>query len=401
MLIEPGTGKSAAPIERAHLTMRIVAAFWTAVFFAPWLVYAIQSPATGWDFPVFYIAGKLPLKLLYNREAFFEYWKLHLQPLGSLHWAAYVRPSVFSLLLRPIAAVPYVPAMWAWMAAGFAAYLLSAILLIRRFQLPLLLLPAFVCFFPAMRGMIGGGDTTFVLLAIVLGLLLLEKNYDSLAAACFVLCLSKFNLVLLVPAMLLLHRRFKALTVFTIGALLVAGLSLSLTSLHDYQKAIADAQEQTLGFFPVGLRGATSSLGIGWAYLILAAVTAAICLWLMPHLPTAEALSVALTGSLMISPYVCWYDSTLLALVLVVLWARSGKAMRRACVMVLIAVPLWPLGGGFMHRPGGYMHVLVEAAVIIYYVNAVWTHALRRDLSRFHEALATITFLPSGVRKYP
>jgi hypothetical protein len=172
--------------------------------------------------------------------------------------------------------------------------------------------------------------------------------------------------------MLAVQRRYKALAVFSFGAVIVAAVSLLMTPLHDYITAVTQAQEQTIGFFPVGLRGATSALGLASWYPILVAATVVICLWLMRHLPAAEALSVAITGTLMTSPYVCWYDSTLLALVIVVLWARSGKPLRIACVLVLIAVPLWFIGGGFMHRPGGYMHIGVEVAILAYYVNAVW-----------------------------
>ena len=257
-------------------SLKLVAAVGSAVLLTPWLIQAVQSSSTGWDFPVFYIAAKLPLSSLYHRAAFEEYWKLHLQPLGSPHWAAYVRPALFSLLLRPLAALPYAPALWTWMLSGLAAYCTAVVLILKRFHASILLLPAFTAYVPAILGLIGGGDTTFYLLALVLGLLLLDRGRDTLAAVCFVLCLCKFNIVLLVPVMLAVQRRGKALAVFAFGGGLVGGASLLIAPLHEYLDAIAQAQAKTAGFFPVGLRGATGALGWAWSYPILVAFTIAI-----------------------------------------------------------------------------------------------------------------------------
>ena len=123
-----------------------------------------------------------------------------------------------------------------------------------------------------------------------------------------------------------------------------------------------------------------------WCYPFLAVLTVAICVWLMHHLPTAEALSIAITGSLMVSPYVCWYDSSLLALAIIVLWARSGSIVRLLCVLTVVAIPLWLYGGGFK-GPSGYMHIGVEVAILLHYVTAVGADGLRRDVSRLRTSL--------------
>jgi hypothetical protein len=374
----------AAPVNwenvRRRAAITVFLAVGMAIVMAPWLAIAIKSPQTGWDFPVFYIAGRLPLHLLYSRDAFAEFWQQHLAPLGVPHWAPYVRPSIFSFLLRPIAALPYFPALWLWLGAGLIAYFGSVALIIRKFRLPGFLLPAYACFFPAIVGIIGGADASFLLLGFVLVLLSLEQKRDGLAAVALTACLCKFNLLFLIPVMLVLHRRYRALMMFGIGAVSVAIASVFLTPLGEYVTALIEAPQKTAGFYPVGLRGFSSAIGQPWCYPVLAAATLVLCCWLMARLPLSEAFCIALTGSLLVSPYICWYDSTLLALPIAAVFARSAMPARVACVAVLIAVPLWAHGGG-NNGPIGFMHVGVEALILVYFVHRA---GVRLNVPRFN-----------------
>src|SRR6185295_17186309 len=136
---------------------------------------------------------------------------------------------------------PYFHALWLWLGAGLAAYLASVSLLIWKFRLPWLLLPAFAGFFPAIAGLIGGADVSFMLLALVLALILLEQKSDDLAALALTAALCKFNLILLIPVMLLLQRRYRALVSFAIGAVLILAASISLAPLDEYFAAVTDA----------------------------------------------------------------------------------------------------------------------------------------------------------------
>src|SRR5438270_2200392 len=87
---------------RRKIAAGVLVAIATAIVLGEWVLSAWSSRQVGWDFPVFYIAGHLPSSLLYSRDAFAAFWQQHLAPIGVLHWAPYVRPPVFSLLLRPI-----------------------------------------------------------------------------------------------------------------------------------------------------------------------------------------------------------------------------------------------------------------------------------------------------------
>lgn len=348
---------------RDKVLVGAVAGIGAFVLLCFWLFYAQHSPKRGWDFPVFYIAGSLSTEDIYSRTAFAAYWHQHLVPLGVPHWARFVRLPLFAVLLRPIAALGYVHAMWLWMGAGLAAYFASVAVLMRRLQLSLLLLPAFAGFFPAIVGLISGQDNGFLLLGVTAAWLLLEKRREMLAGLALTLCLYKFNLVILVPLLLLFQKRYRAFGSFAAGAVLVVGVSFAITPLGTYLKTLDEVPKQTPGFYPVGLRGFCVAMGQPWCYPALVAVVFLLCCWLMWRLPFREAFAVAVTGGLMIVPYVCWYDSTLLVLPLSAIYARGPRPVRWACIAILAAVPAWLYGGG-SNGPIGFTHVAAELFVL-------------------------------------
>jgi hypothetical protein len=364
-------------VYRRKIIIGLYVAIATAVVMIAWVKTALQSSETGWDFPVFYIAANVPAHLLYSRTAFAAFWQDHLAPLGVPHWAPYVRPAVFSLFLRPLAMLPYWRALWLWVGAGLTVYFASIAILIRKFRLPGFLLPAYAGFFPALAGVIVGADATVYLLALILALILLEHRSDNLAACLLIACLCKFNLVLLVPVMLLLQRRYKALSAFGAGAILVATASFALVPFGLYVTALVETPQKTAGFFPVGLRGFSAAIAQPWTYPVLAAAAVLLCCWLMKRLPITEAFCVAITGTLLISPYVTYYDSTLLALPLAVVFVHAGTPTRVICVALLAGTPLWEHGGG-NNGPIGFTHIAVELFILGHFVRAALN---RRDIS--------------------
>src|SRR5579864_4838123 len=94
----PGARNSA----RRKLALAALVAAGTAVMLWAWVYSGLHSIFLAWDFPVFYIAARIPLDHLYDPVAFAAFWQQHLQPLGSVHWAPYVRPPVFAVLTRPL-----------------------------------------------------------------------------------------------------------------------------------------------------------------------------------------------------------------------------------------------------------------------------------------------------------
>jgi hypothetical protein len=352
---------------RRHVVAAIYAAIGAACIMALWNVMLGQSPARGWDFPVFYIAARLPIHSLYDRSAFLSFWQRELQPIGVPHWAPYVRLSVFSFLITPLALFPFYRALYLWFAIGVGAYFASVGLLIYRFRLSAMLVLVYAAFFPAIGGLYSGQDNALYLLALALAVCALESHRDWVAGALLVLTLCKFNLIVLVPVVLLLHRRYRALFMLSMGAVGVFGMSFALTPFRTYVSAITQAQQKTPFFFPVGLRGFSTSIGEPSFYPFLAGATFILCCWLIKKLPLWEAFCVGITGALLISPYITWYDSTLLAFPLAVIYARSRFVLQIGCTLILSAVPLWMNGGGY-NGPKGFMHVSVELFIIGYFL---------------------------------
>lgn len=353
----------------------LIVGFGTCLVLLNWLFLALHSFQTGWDFPVFYIAAKLPIRSLYDVTAFRSVYMRDLAPLGVPFWAPYIRPSAFAVLLHPLAYIPYTHAMWLWMLATLCAYLAAVGLLIRRLSLPAFFLSASAAFFPALVGIISAQDAAFYLLCFTASILLLEREMDAVAGLVLVLCLCKFHLVLLIPWVLIVHKRYKALFCFGVGGAMLAGISLWLTPLGNYLSAIAHARRDTPGFYPVGLRGFSVAIGQPWCYSVAAAIAGITCCWLVTRLPLLEGMSVAITGALLISPYIAWYDSTSLLFPLAVIFARGGAIPRWSSLAVLIAIPLWRHGGG-NNGPIGFMHVGVEVFIIWFFLRRVMRAAL-------------------------
>jgi hypothetical protein len=172
--------------------------------------------------------------------------------------------------------------------------------------------------------------------------------------------------------MLIFQKRYRALATIALGIMVVLLSSISLTPLSAYRSAVATAPEKAGGFFPVGLRGFSNAIDQLWCYPVLALIVIITTCWLFRVLPLAESFSVALVGTLLVSPYITWYDSTLLVLPLAVIYARSSLELRAGCVAILVALPLWTHGGG-NNGPIGFMHVGVELLILSYFAHAGFT----------------------------
>ena len=103
---------------------------------------------------------------------------------------------------------------------------------------------------------------------------------------------------------------------------------------------------------------------------------ALVCCWLIFKLPVAESMAMAITGALLISPYITYYDSTLLLIPLSLMMSRGGFFLRLAVFGAIMAVPLWEHGGG-SNGPVGFMHVGVEIFIVAFYVREVIRGAAR------------------------
>ncbi|MBK5291348.1 MAG: DUF2029 domain-containing protein [Acidobacteriia bacterium] len=313
---------------------------------AGWLVVAIEFSQTGWDFTEFYIAASVPVHSLYDRAVATAFGTERLAPLGISYFPPFVRPAVFSLLLRPLAVLDYWPAFWVFAGFGLLAYVLSLVLLFRQLHLSPFQIPCFVAFFPAMFGLVTGQDATVFLFVLIIGWLLLLRRHETAAGCVFALCLYKFNLVLLIPALLWIWRLHRALVWFVIGVILLVVTSAALTPLSDYLALLENISGLTVGFVPGGLRGFLIRFGLGKWYPLCAVPVVLWCLFLVHRLPLSDGFWVAIVGTLLSSPHATWYDCTLLVPPMALAWLRGGL-WARSGVLLLCFPFLWIFGKVF------------------------------------------------------
>ena len=309
-----------------------------------WLLIAIRSSLTDWDFTQFYIAAHLPVSSLYSRSAFIAFGQQFLAPIGVKYYPPFVRPAVFSLALKPLALFSYWHAYWIWAAAGLASYLAALLILFRRLKLPTHLLPWFALFFPSMFGLITGQDANVYLLVLVCALLLIVSGKEIAGGFLLALCVYKFNLIIFLPLVLLFKASWKSLLSFSAGALAAALASAALVPPPKYLALLHSIPRETIGFIPGGIRGLAIRAGHpGW-YFPVAAIGAAACIYLIWKLPLLEAFCVALTGSLLLAYHVTWYDCALLVFPVAVACARLA-ARTRAVALTLLFIPFdWIYG---------------------------------------------------------
>jgi Glycosyltransferase family 87 len=312
---------------------------------AGWAYFATVFPETGWDFPQFYIAGSIPVRSLYEQAAYTAWGQQALGGLGVEYFPPYVRPAVFSLPLRLLAFLPYQAALILFLSLQFACFGVCLFLVFRRFSLPLDLLPIFGLFYPALMGIVTGQDPHVLALLVFAGFLLLEGGRDAAARAVWALCLYKFNLILWLPLLLIVRRRWTALGGFSAVGSLLAVASALLSPPGAYLALLENIEKYTIAFSPekmIGLRGLV--LQLGWPPLLYplgCVVLLGVGIPLLRKFPLAEAFQLAVLGSILSSYHVNWYDGVLVMLPLGAALSRGSSVSKVLAVILLTLFPLW------------------------------------------------------------
>ena len=337
------TATTSAPTDPAVLVLTLLAFF---VCCCGWFWLGIEFEQTGWDFTGFYIAGHVPLESLYDQTVVHEYGRRLLEPLGVEYYPPYVRPAVFSLLLRTVTWLPYWQAFTVWAAAQFVAYLLAIYLLFQRFRPANEILVGFGLFYPAMLGIITGQDSVGVALLLSAGLLLLLDDKPMAAGLVLALCLYKFNLVFLIPVVLLIKKQFRVLGWFCVGGAVLAAASILLSPADQYLDLLQNIPKYTAQYEPgrtmIGFRSLSYAAGLPEMYYVLAALAAAFTVWAASRLPLTEAFCAALVGSTLCGFHVAWYDGVCLLVPIIVALAGRSRAAMFSSGLLLFLFPVWP-----------------------------------------------------------
>lgn len=142
-------------------------------------------------------------------------------------------PPVAAYLFAPFAALPYLLGVALWAIFSITLLVVCIRLLwpllpnLHRYGYKRILLLAFATM-PAMRLLISGQDSVVALFLMIAGLRLLLARRDGLAGAVLGLGAFKPQSVLLVPLLLLLQRRWRALGAWVAVAVVLAAVSVAL-----------------------------------------------------------------------------------------------------------------------------------------------------------------------------
>jgi alpha-1,2-mannosyltransferase len=288
---------------------------------------------------------------------------------------AWSYPPTALLVVYPLALLPYLWSLAAWLGGGLALYMTSLWRIIPR---PLTIWAGLA--FPAVFMTIGHGQNA-LLTAALFGWALLVAERRPVAAGMLIGLLSfKPQLGLVIPVALAAGGHWRLLASAATTALLLAGATCLLFGARiwadywaysDFARAVLDEglvpfHKMESVFAASRLAGATVSTAYGvQAMVTLAAATAVAWVW---RRPAAAGLKNAalVTASLLATPFLLDYDLTLLALPiawLAVPALRSG--LRPWEGTTLAASCLLPLVARFLAQHTGIVLApLVEAALL-------------------------------------
>jgi alpha-1,2-mannosyltransferase len=335
-------------LRDAHWMNRERAAAYSSIFVIAYMATALGwlalsdngvdrlGKAIGTDFTSFWAASRLALEGrapdVYQPAVHYQAQQASFSG-ADIGYSAFFYPPVYLLLCLPLALLPYLASLAAWLGlTGFAYWrMVRAYLGEHRW----LAVPAFA--FPATFINIGHGQNGFLTAALFGGGLLLLSRQPILAGVLFGCLAFKPQLALVLPIALVAAERWRTILAAAITAISLAGLSLIVFGIETWDGFLAvsslarAALEQNLvgnqkmqsAFAAVRLLGGQVML----AYAVQAVLAVAVCAVLVMLLrrrpgTTAEAPAVA-AAALLISPFLLDYDLVLLAVPLA--WAaREG-----------------------------------------------------------------------------
>ncbi len=244
----------------------------------------------------------------------------------------YLYPPYFALVLAPLAALPYTAAFLLWVLVNVLLLGGSMALLQRyaglRGSSAALFWAASLSFLPVLVGL-AQGQTSILLLALFTGVFLAARAGRDVPAGCLLACaLIKPTYVLPVLAVLIIHRRRRALVAFGVTALGIlalpvlflgssinAGYGNTLLQASGWRKQIGGFEAQWnhsfAGFSQLLLPARAATVVAG----LLCLVAVGLFLWFSVRSMNLDvSLALAVIVGLLVSPHVLVHDLSLLVI---------------------------------------------------------------------------------------
>ena len=270
--------------------------------------------------------------------------KVHVEVLGLwLESVYYSRPPFYAFLLRPLGKLPYPVAYWLFEALSFGA--LATFLWIWAPRCRELLLFTSLCF-AVLSNFLQGQDLAFVLLAAALAIECMRRKMDFVAGLLLSFCAVKIHLFVLVPVVLLVHKRWIVLSGGTLGGAVLLGISF-LSDGWDWPRRylilLANPELHPLpGNMPTlrGLLFAMSGQEMPWTLTAVSLIVSAAVIWIAWHSSVDFAMAMALVGGLLVGYHAYMQDCMMLLLVFVLVLDRSRWAPLRGVTALTLTPPV-------------------------------------------------------------
>lgn len=349
------------------VTVLCIALMSSLVYLGPalWQTWTHDGPTlvnpagfvTGHDFVAFYAASKLVLSgeaaQVYDRE-FMMSAQTDVVGSSDIGYLAFMYPPTYLLLIAPLAALPYLPALALWQAVP----LVLLLLLLRRIALPSVALIMAVGA-PAVAQSLFAGQNGLLFAIFASGGLIFLGRRPLLAGILLGLATAKPQLALLLVPALLAGREWKALAAMfaaSAGLALLSALLMGPDVWFGYARVPAAAHEYlSLGQLPwprmptlyaaARLAGLTDTAGtVLQAAGATLAIVGTVWIWRQGG-PRALRLAGVLAGAPLVTPFMYDYDLPFMLAAIALYLADSskhGSALWEKILMLLVWLqPVW------------------------------------------------------------
>jgi hypothetical protein len=272
--------------------------------------------------------------------------RIHRESVGlALEGVYYSRPPFYAAMLRPLGMLPYRVAYWTFESLSFAAFAVFLILFVP--QCKELILFSSLCF-PLLSDFLNGQDVTLVLLLAAGSILAIRREHDFLAGLLLSLCAIKGHLFVLVPLVLLIHRRWMVLAGGAAGGVVLTAMSFFTDGKDWPQRYLAllanpelhpnPASMPNLRGLIFGLTGADHPA----IYWLLTITVVAAVVWIAWGTRDFEmAFAMSLIGGVLVGFHAYVQDAVLLLLPFAIVIARSQVIPLRLLMALAILPPVY------------------------------------------------------------
>jgi arabinofuranan 3-O-arabinosyltransferase len=271
-------------------------------------------------------------------------------PIGPFH---YSYPPVLIVLTLPLALLPYVPALFAWLIASWFAFYAALRSAMPRSGVLLLALAV-----PAGYINTAGGQNAYWTAAFLGGGLALLERRPVIAGVLFGLLIYKPHLGLLIPVFLIAGRQWRAFFAAAVTVIALVGASIlafgpelwgeyaaSASKLRQW--ILEDGKDTFHRMLSVFVAARRLGLDVTSAYMVQAAVgmaaAALVAVTWYRDAPAPIRYSLAVLGTFLATPYLQDYDLVVGAFVVAWLFAAPGRFPQAPAMIVSALILLAPI----------------------------------------------------------